>query len=204
MNSETIKDWAFERIVVGPLQTNCYIVYDKETKRGILIDPGDYTPGIDGFIKKHGISIINIVNTHGHADHISGNSAFKVPVLIHRLDSSLLNDPVNNLSFSLNIKTQEVPTIKLLADGDVIELDSIILKVIHTPGHTPGSICLKSGSILFSGDTLFCEGIGRTNTSSDYAAILKSIKDKLFVLPDDVRVFPGHGPETTIGHEKKQ
>jgi glyoxylase-like metal-dependent hydrolase (beta-lactamase superfamily II) len=177
--------------VVGALETNCYLVYEAELKSGFLIDPGTFDKRIKATIEKNGIRVKNTINTHGHADHTMGNGKFGYPVLIHELDSEFLANPMKNLA-------------GLLKDKDRIEEDGMAFEVIHTPGHTPGSISLKLGNRIFSGDTLFREGVGRTDfpygSEND---LLSSVKGRLMIFGDDVEVLPGHGPKTTIGYERK-
>jgi len=188
---------------VGPLATNCYIVRETVSGKGVIIDPGAYDARVGEHIKAAGVDILNIVNTHGHADHIAGNAAFGFPVLIHALDAPCLSDPVRNLSMFSGEDCSPVTAARTLEDGDRIAVGGLELEVIHTPGHTPGGISLRCGDILFSGDTLFFEGAGRTDLPGGEAAELaRSIRERLFTLPDHVKVYPGHGPATTIGHEK--
>ena len=145
-----------------------------------------------------------IINTHGHADHVMGDAAFGFPVLIHEADAACLNDPVRSLSFLSGQKMDTPEVKKYVADGDIIKMGDIDLEILHTPGHTPGGISIKCGDVLFSGDTLFFESVGRTDLpGGDHRALISGIKEKLMTLPDDVTVYPGHGPETTIGHERK-
>lgn len=206
MTLGTNEAFGLEKFVVGPLATNCYILYEKHSLKGILIDPGAYDEEVSSFIQDKKIDILFTLNTHGHLDHIMGNASFGFPVMIHRLDEACLHDAGKSLAFLLDepFQPREVKTERLLDDGDIIEVGSLKLHVIHTPGHSPGGISVKFGSVLFSGDTLFFEGIGRTDLEGgSYEKIVKSIKEKLFTLPDSVKVYPGHGPETTIGHEKR-
>ena len=204
MNSEKIDRLEVKTFVVGPLETNCYLAYGSVSKKGVLIDPGDEAGAIRDAIEKLGVDVLWVVNTHGHADHIKGDAYFSAPVAIHSLDEQCLSNPLKNLSFHASWCLKPVKAGRLLADGDIIKMGDMEIEVIHTPGHTPGGICLKCGDILFSGDTLFFEGVGRTDLpGGDHLALLKSIKEKLFSLPDSVKVFPGHGGDTTIGHEKK-
>lgn len=204
MTSDVRNNLVIKKFVVGSLGTNCYVLYDRQTKQGILIDPGFYDPDITQFLQENEVTLKAIVDTHGHLDHILGNSAFGVQVLIHEADGFCLEDPARNLSRMMSQEIPKVSDIKFINDGDTVSFGGITMDVIHTPGHTPGSISLKYDDVLFSGDTLFFEGIGRTDLpGGDHNAIIESIKNKLFILPDNFRVFPGHGPETTIGHEKK-
>lgn len=189
---------------IGFLETNCYLVYSDTEKKGFLIDPGNFDKRVKNAIQKEGITITNIINTHGHADHMSGNKKFGYPVLIHEADKDFLSDSAKNLSFFTGIKAVSPPPAGLLKDGDVIAEGEIKIEVIHTPGHTPGGISLKMGNKIFTGDTLFCEGVGRTDFP--YASendLLQSIKKRLMVFPDDTEIFPGHGPSSTIGRERK-
>ncbi|MDD4956755.1 MAG: MBL fold metallo-hydrolase [Candidatus Omnitrophica bacterium] len=194
-----------EGFVVGPLGANCYVVYDAGSGKGLLVDPGAYDPAIDEFIKDSGLDIKFTVNTHGHVDHIAANGDFRYPVAIHELDAESLTDPWKNLSMLTGQTVKPGSPDRLLVDGDILELGGTMVRVIHTPGHSPGSISLLVGEeILISGDTLFREGVGRTDLpGGDQDAITRSIADKLYVLPDKTRVFPGHGPSTSIGYEKE-
>jgi glyoxylase-like metal-dependent hydrolase (beta-lactamase superfamily II) len=199
-----LKNIAVNRFVVGPLGTNCYIVHDKRLMKGAIIDPGDSDPGISEYIRDNGIEVEYILNTHGHADHIKANAFYGYPVMMHELDEPCLRDPARNLSFLSGTRIEPVNAGKLLKDGDIIELGGLELEVIHTPGHTPGGICIKAEEVLFSGDTLFYEGIGRTDIpGGDHELLMRSIKEKLMTLPGETRVLPGHGPETTIEHERE-
>lgn len=176
--------------VVGMLATNCYLVFSETTKKGFLIDPGGFDRKIAGAIGKEAVLIKNIINTHGHRDHTAGNKKFGYPVLIHERDSDFPGGGLKNT--------------KLLKDADTIEEGDIKFEVIHTPGHTPGSISLKLGNMIFTGDTLFREGVGRTDFPyGSETDLSSSIKKRLMIFDDSVEIFPGHGPASTIGHERK-
>ncbi|MBD3426065.1 MAG: MBL fold metallo-hydrolase [Candidatus Omnitrophica bacterium] len=192
-----------EKFVVGDLATNCYLVSSPATRKAVLIDPGAEEPRILTSIRDKGLDVLFTINTHGHYDHIGGDAYFGFPVLIHELEEACLHDGEKNWSAFFGRQVEQVRANGLLADGDIVKAGDLSLKVIHTPGHTPGGISLLCGSLLFSGDTLFREGVGRTDLpGGSREEIISSIWDKLFKLPDDTRVLPGHGPETTIGHEK--
>ncbi|UCC58001.1 MAG: MBL fold metallo-hydrolase [Candidatus Bathyarchaeum sp.] len=179
---------------VGWLSTNCYVVGCEETKEAVLIDPGleseREAEEILDFIKQNGFRIKYIINTHGHSDHIAGNTVMKkatgAPLLIHENDAS------------------RVHADRKLRDGDVLHVGSFKLVVLHTPGHTKGGISLLGDKVVFTGDTLFPDAIGRTDfAGGSFEEIIKSIKTKLLPLPDSFKVYPGHYPPTTIGEEKK-
>ncbi|MBF0217504.1 MAG: MBL fold metallo-hydrolase [Candidatus Omnitrophica bacterium] len=192
-----------KRFVGGPIQTNCYVVHDTASLDGVLIDPGFYAGEITGYIRDKGIKILFTVNTHGHYDHITANGSFGYPVLIHESDRDYLSSGGGLLGLFPGVSFKPVEPAGFLKDGGVIDLGSTRLEIIHTPGHTPGCVSIKCGEVLFSGDTLFFEGVGRTDLpGGDHRSLVKSITDKLFKLPDGTKVLPGHGPLTTIGHEK--
>jgi len=192
-----------KKIVVGLLESNCYLAGDENTKEIFIIDPGGDYKSIKSVIDKYSLKPKAVINTHGHGDHIGANEEFGIPVWIHRLDADFLIDPSKNLSgafgFFLKIKAAS----RLLKDKDMLDIGKYNLEVIHTPGHTPGSICLKAAGVIFTGDTLFCQGIGRTDFAyGSEKDIASSIKEKLFTLDDDYVIYPGHGPSSTIGNEK--
>lgn len=192
-----------EKLVVGLMESNCYIVGDASTKEVFIIDPGGDYNKIKAFLDKDELKPQAIINTHGHGDHIGSNDEFDLPIWIHRLDAGFLQDPSKNLSgaFGVFLKTRKAE--KLLEDQDILRIGNFTLKVIHTPGHTPGSICLEGEAIVFTGDTLFNSGIGRTDFAyGSEEDIIDSIKQRLFTLDDKYIVYPGHGPDSTIGNEK--
>jgi glyoxylase-like metal-dependent hydrolase (beta-lactamase superfamily II) len=197
-----------ERITVGPFAVNCYILGLVEQGKAIIIDPGADYQKIKKILDRNRLTPGFIINTHGHADHIAADDQFGVNIYIHNQDAVLLKDPQGNLSQFLMGPIEIKSPINLVEDSQDVYLEKIHLKVIHTPGHTPGSICLlliaPENKILFSGDTLFADGVGRTDFPRASEDLLRqSIKDKLFILREDTVVYPGHGPTTTIGKEKK-
>ena len=190
--------------VVGPMQTNCYVLSDEETGEAIIIDPGDEPEKIKKYLVQNKLKPEFIVNTHGHVDHIASDAEFKLPVYIHKLDLYNLRDPLKNLSSLVGGNVKPPSQIMPLEDKDIIGTKKIKLEVIHTPGHTPGGISLKFDKVVFSGDTLFYSGIGRTDfPGASEARLIESIKNRLFVLADDTVIYPGHGPSSTIGQEKR-
>jgi len=194
----------FKAITVGGLEVNCYILADDDTKEAIIIDPGSDPDIIKRHIARKELKPLFIVNTHGHADHIGANKFFDLPVLIHELEKDFLIDSRKNMSAAFGFEILSPKASRLLKDGDEIEVGALRFKVLHTPGHTPGSISLKVDSVLFTGDALFHEGIGRTDLpGSSGPQLLESIKNKMLILPDKTIIYPGHGPSSTIGHEKK-
>lgn len=197
-----------EGMQVGQLGTNCYIIGSEKTKDGAVIDPGGDGAKILNKINQLGLQIKYIILTHAHVDHIGAVSeikqATKAKILIHTDDAPLLVDPKKNLSAFVGGTVTVDAADQLLNEGDLIQVGDIELKVIHTPGHTKGGICLLAGNVLFSGDTLFAGSIGRTDfPGGNYQTLIDSIKNKLLNLPDDVMVYPGHMQPTNMGVEKK-
>jgi len=195
-----------KKMVVGGLETNCYIFADLDTKESALIDPGGNKEGlIESEIKRHGLKLKCIINTHGHGDHISSNRKFKAPVYIHKLDANFLENSELNMSAAFGFAIKSPPANRLLEDGDIIDVGELKLRVIHTPGHTPGSISLLGDGVVFTGDTLFAGGVGRTDFpyGSD-KQLINSIKYKLLTLDEKTIIYPGHGSSSTIGKEKRE
>lgn len=199
-----------KRLIVGLLQTNCYLVWEKRTKKGIIIDPGDDAEYIINRIKDLEIKPQSILATHGHFDHVLAvfelKLAFKIPFLIHHHDLFLLKRAGRTADWFTGIKDGFVPSVdRFLKEKEFISFgQNSQLKVIETPGHSPGGVAFFSRGVLFSGDTLFKEGVGRTDFSyCSQVDLINSIKNKLFKLPDETIVYSGHGEETTIGKEKK-
>lgn len=199
-----------KRLVVGVLETNCYLISCKKTKIAAVIDPGgeDEVDLILNLLQKNNFDLKYIINTHGHIDHIAGNKTLKAKtealLLIHRLDADMLVNANKNFSSFMGKEICSPHADKLLEEGDEISLGTLNLIVIHTPGHTLGGISLVSNNIVFTGDTLFAGGIGRTDLpGGSYQDLIKSIKEKLLILGDDKIIYPGHGPDSTIGEERK-
>lgn len=192
----------------GPLAVNTYLVEDESTKKGFIVDPGGYNPQLTKKIASEGIDIQYIILTHGHGDHIGGVMQHKeelpnVKVVADEAELPMLSDPQMNMSTMLGGAAAVTPDITV-KDGDTLTVGSLELKFLHTPGHSPGGMCISVGRALFSGDTLFCASIGRTDfPGSSFQDLSDSIKNKLYVLPDDTRVFPGHMEPTSIGYEKE-
>ena len=189
--------------------TNTYVIYDKDCSCGVLVDPADSSDKVINFLKKENIEISHILLTHGHGDHIGGVDFFKektkASVAIHKHDAEKLVNPEKNLSSFMGNEIKFEPADRILNDGDIISIGTSNIMVIHTPGHTSGSVCFLVDNLLFSGDTIFENSIGRTDfPDGSMEQILVSIKEKLWQLDDDTKVFPGHGEETTIGDEKIQ
>lgn len=200
----------FESIAVGPLSVNCYIVACEVSREGVVVDPGGDPELIINLVRQHGLKIHTVINTHGHFDHLGGNSqvmaAFGARLLIHQADSSMLSRSAEVAS-KYGLKGENSPEADAyLVDGMDIFFGTRRIKVLHTPGHTLGgcSLYFEEERKVITGDTLFADSIGRTDLpGGSHEQLLESIRTKLFTLPDDVTAYPGHGPHTTIGHEKK-
>ncbi len=193
---------------VGDYQVNAILAWDEQTKQAVLIDPAADLEAFTAEIEARGLLPVAIVNTHGHLDHICGNADAKrrypVPLYIHELDRPMLKDPARNMSAFTGEEITSPDADATLKDGDMLAIGAETLKVLHTPGHTTGSICLYQPGLLIAGDTLFCGGVGRTDLpGGSEEEILHSIRSKLYSLPDETAVYSGHGPSTTIGEEKR-
>jgi hydroxyacylglutathione hydrolase len=196
------------QLIVGPLQTNCYIAACEETLEGVVIDPGDDAPRILGEIEENEIQIKYILNTHAHFDHIGANEILKrqlkAPLALHPLDLPLLKEKGGAMIFGLDAPQSPEPDLKL-ETGMELQFGNHTLQVLLTPGHTPGHVSFfeKGEKVLFDGDVLFDGGIGRTDIPGGSTAdIMHSIREILFKLPDETVVYSGHGNSTTIGQEK--
>ena len=194
------------KVEVMPLGTNCYVAYDKETKAGVMIDPGGSADLIIKKVDELGVKINAIINTHGHWDHIGANNIvaehYQAPLYIHEADADYLTDPKKNISNMMGTQAKSRAADHLLKEGDCISFGNCTLSVIHTPGHTPGGISLYGEGVVFSGDSLFYRSIGRTDLpGGDYLTLIDSIMSKLFTLPPETLVCPGHGMVTNIRDE---
>jgi len=192
------------KIEVGQLRTNCYLVSSRE--EALIIDPGAEPQRLLSQIE--GLKVRYIINTYGHSDHIGANGVVKektgASLLIHRDDASMLLHPAENLSLLWGEEVLSPPADRFLQGGEGIEFAGTLWRVIHTPGHSPGGISLLWDHWLFSGDTLFAGSVGRTDLpGSSRQVLLRSIREKLLTLDDEVIVYPGHGPSTTIGEERR-
>jgi glyoxylase-like metal-dependent hydrolase (beta-lactamase superfamily II) len=188
------------------MQANCYLLECEETLSAVVIDPGDDADVILNILEERKLNLELIINTHGHVDHIAANSDLKqktnAQLCIHKLDADMIVNPQKNLSSFIGRAISSSPASKILKDGDILEAGMISLKVIHTPGHSPGSICLLTDEAIFTGDLLFAGSIGRYDfPGSSYEQIINSLK-KIMELDDNIEVYPGHGPITTIGEER--
>ena len=196
-----------ETVVVGALETNCYLVYSEDSLECVLVDPGADPKKIFAAVAELELKPVLLVNTHGHIDHIGANKDVKdhydIPLFIHAADAPMLQSQVQSeIAFLLNAHPSPEPD-GFLEEGQEIKFGNSQLKVVATPGHSPGSISLKGDGCLFSGDTLFYGGVGRTDLpGGSWDELVDSIRSQIFVLPDDTVVYPGHGPATTVGQEK--
>jgi len=200
----------FESTAVGPLEVNCYIVGCEQSREGIVVDPGGNVEKIAVIVAQHGLKIHTIINTHGHFDHLGGNrqalATFGARLLIHQADAPMLSKSAEVARMYGMPGDNSPEADAYLVDGMEILFGTCRLKVLSTPGHTQGGCCLyfEDEHKVITGDTLFADSIGRTDLpGGSHEQLLDSIRTKLFTLPDDVIAYPGHGPETTIGHEKR-
>jgi len=193
---------------LGPFLSKCYILGSEKTKEGMVIDPGAEGRFILRNVEEMGLHIRLIVATHSHIDHVSAvrevKEATKAEFVIHKEEAdSLAKGKVHALLF-FGLPFDVCQPDRLVEEGEEIKIDDLTFSILHTPGHSPGGICLLGQGVIFSGDTLFNMGIGRYDLpGGDYQLLMNSIQTKLMPLPDETIVYPGHGPQTTIGYEKK-
>ena len=196
-------------LTVGLIQTNCYIVGCEETRKGVIIDPGGDPELILAEVKRHGLTIQYVLNTHAHFDHTEANGAVMkatgAPLALHPADRPILEAAGGATLFGLRADPSPPPDVEL-HHGDILEVGKLRFQVLHTPGHTPGHVCFyePTEGVLFDGDVLFYRGVGRTDLpGGSWQQLVHSIEQVLFVLPDDTVVYSGHGPATTLGDEKR-
>jgi hydroxyacylglutathione hydrolase len=201
-------------LILGAYETNCYILRKSEkVKDCVVIDTGLEADELIDFLQKHKLNPLAVVLTHGHVDHIAGVAVLrknypKIKAYLHKLDAEMLRESASNVSARIGRQPSTLDIIGtdfLIEEPSYIKQAGIKLQVLHTPGHTPGGMCLysKHEGIVFTDDALFANGVGRTDLGGNMEQLIKSIKEKLFALPDETVVYPGHGPTTTIAQEKK-
>lgn len=196
------------RLSLGPLEVNCYIVFEADTKEGIIIDPGDEPDRISEVVDSQGVKVSHIVCTHTHFDHVGAipglKAKMKAKIVIHEDDRQVYaraKDMAKFWGFSLD----DLPEPELLVkEGDELAVGSVKFKILHTPGHSPGSMCLLGEGLLFSGDTLFAGSIGRTDFPGGSLDQMKASFKRLMSLPGGTKVLPGHGPTSTIKIEQSE
>lgn len=210
MESYTFEGVEVRRLVVGPLDVNCYIIWDTSTLETAVIDPGGDIGIIEDVLTKEGLKVKYVLNTHGHFDHVGANGdmaeTYGVSVAIHKLDAVLLDYAEHQAEqYGVRVKAQPEPGL-LLEDNTIIKLGETVMKVIHTPGHSEGGVCffVEALGLLFTGDTIFRHSVGRTDLGGgSHEELMTSIKEKILPLGDSVKLFPGHGPESSIADEKQ-
>jgi hydroxyacylglutathione hydrolase len=211
---EIREKWGFgalevSRLILGPLETNCYIVTESKSRQAVVVDPAEDGERIAGRLLQEAAGLTSIILTHGHFDHMGGLAAlrdrFPAEVYIQALDAKMISSSIENFSLFAGNPIEYTEPPSSLWDGMKIAIGNASLLVLHTPGHTPGSICLCGTGFVLTGDALFRNSIGRTDfPGSSTEVLLDSIRNRLLTLEDGTAVFPGHGDETTIGHERKR
>lgn len=197
-------------LMVGLLEVNCYVLGDEKTKEAVVIDPGGDAEDILEALNHEGLTLKLIIDTHGHFDHVDANQALKdatgAEIAIHELDAGMLSKPSQEALFFTGNRLRLSQADVLLKEGDIISFGEYRLKVLHTPGHTPGgiSLVLENQPLVYVGDLLFAGSIGRTDfPGGSLEALTNAVRTKIFPLGDNYIVFPGHGPVTTVGEERK-
>jgi hydroxyacylglutathione hydrolase len=200
----------FDSLETGPLMTNCYILGDSQSQEAAVVDPGGHVGAIRSALDRRGLSCKLIVNTHAHFDHVGGNAELKkatgAKICIHPAEAPLLGHLAEQgRMFGVEL-TNSPPPDQLINEGDRLQVGALTLKVLHTPGHSPGSVCLvvEGQKMIIVGDLIFAGSIGRTDfPGGSFEALIEGVRQKIFPFPDDTKLFPGHGPATTVGREKK-
>lgn len=205
---QQFQDFSMEILPLGPLETNCYLLTEHVSRQTMVVDPAEEADFLISHLQALNTECVLIVLTHGHYDHIGALSdlakATGAQVAIHQADHAMLLQPESNFSSFMGVQYKYEGETRLLQDNDTVSIGDKTIKVLHTPGHTPGGICLLADDFLISGDTLFQLGVGRTDfPGGNSQALIQSIQEKLLKLPEGLPVFPGHGPSTTIGNEKR-
>jgi hydroxyacylglutathione hydrolase len=196
-------------VPVGITQTNCYVVGCEETHEGVVIDPGGHPQRILQIIEESGLTIRYVLNTHCHFDHMGANAeivaATGAPLALHPAELPILQARGGATLFGVRVNESPMPDLELVP-GQVLEVGTLRFQVLHTPGHSPGSLTfyLEEEAVAFDGDVLFAMGVGRTDLpSGDWNTLVRSIREVLFAMPDETVLYPGHGPKTTVGREKR-
>jgi glyoxylase-like metal-dependent hydrolase (beta-lactamase superfamily II) len=197
-----------ETLAVGPFQANCYILGDETTRQALVLDPGADFEKIIDTLQSHQLKVDKIVLTHAHGDHIGAVRELmeqtQAELYLHEADLPLLTNPKYNLSEAYGLPIAVKTSTKFLLEGNEVTCGTVRMTVIHTPGHTPGGICLLGDGFLFTGDTLFNGSVGRTDFPySSTEILMQSIVAKIMVLDDETKIYPGHGPASRLGWEKK-
>jgi hydroxyacylglutathione hydrolase len=195
-------------LAVSMFETNCHLVYDKAAGEGVIIDPGDEADRIEDEIARLGFRATAILLTHGHGDHIGAVAALKrklsIPVVAGTRAEQMIMFSNKHFSAMFGVSVSCPPPDRFLGEGDTVPFGSVSLGVISTPGHSPEGVCFSAPGVVFCGDTLFCGSIGRTDLpGGDFEQLIDAITAKLLVLPDETICYPGHGPTTTIGEERR-
>jgi hydroxyacylglutathione hydrolase len=207
--SEDHNNLKYFNFQLGWFETNCYLIWDPISRHALVIDPGAPSEDLETAIVDERLRVTAIINTHGHADHIGGNFRVKsltsAPLFIHENDQAMLQDDNLNLSAQFGYPLVSPPADDLAHDGQQFILGRHQIEIYHTPGHTPGSICIMTDGYLLSGDTLFAASVGRTDLpGGNMERLIKSLQEKIIPLPSNTVIFPGHGPFTTLDREKKK